>query len=310
MSNKLDVEEGVYGLVELPNIEKVVFGTNEITTWYGSAVYFGKDKKRLGVRSVHEKAGRSHSGVPPGQIWLDRLYVCDKCFKYTEVKDEFKQHYLSCSVGQIGKIMYKDEKYTIRKVHGAKHKLYCQCLCLFTKLFLDNKSVFFAVEFFDYYVVFDNGTNKPLGFFSRELLSWEKNNLACVLVFPPYQRRQLGTLLISFSYELSKSERLVSGPETPLSPFGLAGYLKYWSRAICRELMFGDLRKDRNLSISRISVVLGIREDDVFTALKHMRVLAMEPDGSLCLREAALLKWGETNGVTAEPLLRKECLVI
>ena len=52
-----------------------------------------------------------------------------------------------------------------------------------------------------------------VGFFSKEKMSWDNNNLACIIVFPPWQRRGLGQKLMAVSYELSKREDRLGGPE-------------------------------------------------------------------------------------------------
>jgi hypothetical protein len=58
------------------------------------------------------------------------------------------------------------------------------------------------------------GSNgQVVGFFSKEKLSWDNNNLACILVFPPWQRKGLGQILMGVSYELSKREQKLGGPE-------------------------------------------------------------------------------------------------
>lgn len=44
-------------------------------------------------------------------------------------------------------------------------------------------------------------------------MSWDNNNLACILVFPPWQRQGLGRLLMGVSYELSRREGRLGGPE-------------------------------------------------------------------------------------------------
>ena len=56
-------------------------------------------------------------------------------------------------------------------------------------------------------------SRQVVGFFSKEKLSWDHNNLACILVFPPWQRNGLGRLLMAVSYELSRREGKVGGPE-------------------------------------------------------------------------------------------------
>jgi GNAT superfamily N-acetyltransferase len=52
-----------------------------------------------------------------------------------------------------------------------------------------------------------------VGFFSKEKMSWDNNNLACILVFPPWQKQGLGQILMGASYEMSKRERRLGGPE-------------------------------------------------------------------------------------------------
>lgn len=119
-----------------------------------------------------------------------------------------------------------------------RKQLYAQNLSLFAKLFLDTKSVFYDVTTFLYYVLVANdpepailstpndrslsrvsdagGQTKQkqvVGFFSKEKMSWDNNNLACILVFPPWQKQGLGQILMGASYELSKREGRLGGPE-------------------------------------------------------------------------------------------------
>ncbi|CAM9019123.1 unnamed protein product [Wickerhamomyces anomalus] len=309
MAHKLEVEDGLYGIIESPNISRIRFGEYELNTWYGSAVYFAKDKRTLGFKDINPSKRKSEMNRE--EIWLEKLFICDSCFKYTDDEKDYEAHLLACDHlnKQLGKIMYRDEKYVIRKVRGSKHKMFTQNLCLFTKLFLDNKSVFFTVDYFEFYIVYGTENNKPMGFFSKEILSWDRNNLACILVFPPYQRMHLGTLLISFSYELSKSQNLVSGPEKPLSPFGLVGYLKYWSSIITRELVFGKLSDAKVVTLEEVSKVTGIRHDDIVMTLKHMNVL-VNNDGELFVQKKILQDWAKRNKVSLNPLLKKDCLLI
>ena len=117
-------------------------------------------------------------------------------------------------------------------------QLFCQNLSLFAKLFLENKSVCFDLSAFNYYILVlhtqDNGVRQRsssrmsddgtgllqgnrayqvIGFFSKEKMSWDSNNVACILVFPPWQRKGLGKILMGVSYELSRREGRVGGPE-------------------------------------------------------------------------------------------------
>lgn len=102
-------------------------------------------------------------------------------------------------------------------VANSLSQLYSQNLSLFAKLFLDTKSVFYDVTTFRYYllVLTDQHTleRQVVGFFSKEKMSWDNNNVACILVFPPWQKRGLGQLLMGVSYELSRREGRLGGPE-------------------------------------------------------------------------------------------------
>ena len=52
-----------------------------------------------------------------------------------------------------------------------------------------------------FYVTTDGETKQdnPVGYFSKEKVSYDDYNLACITVFPPYQRKAFGILMIEFS---------------------------------------------------------------------------------------------------------------
>lgn len=266
-----DTHDGdLYGILNKSNIKQVQFGLNKrFDTWYGNAVYFNKNK------TLGYKSSSSSFGVPKensNAFWLDTLFVCEYCFKYTDEASQLVEHVNKCSYKQKapGRIKYKSPEHTIRRIKGIKHEIFCQCLCLFTKLFLDNKSMYFKMSSYEFYILYETGSTLPMAFFSKDLFSYNKNNLACILTFPPYQRRKLGTLLIDFSYRLSKNEGIISGPETPLSPFGLVGYLMYWSFSITWHLIKGELINNPTITLTDISIVTGIRIQDIIDTLEYM----------------------------------------
>jgi histone acetyltransferase HTATIP len=126
--------------------------------------------------------------------------------------------------------VYTKDGYSLYEMDGETNKLYAQNLCLFAKLFLDTKSVFYDVTTFLYYLLVAHhpapgipstdlggegagAQGQGVGFFSKEKMSWDNNNLACILIFPPWQKQGLGQILMGASYEISKREGRLGGPE-------------------------------------------------------------------------------------------------
>ncbi|KAG5930283.1 hypothetical protein E4U42_002495 [Claviceps africana] len=223
---------------------------------------------------------------------LERLYVCPSCFKYAKELVAWRGHVRVCERNPYvpgkkiythprgrrsvlvahdsgkgpgpkrrrgdGGVRYTEEivqdegEWSIWEVDGEKNGLFCQNLSLFAKLFLDNKSVFFDVSGFNYFLLVYTPPAKPsaaglesapnhapqvTGFFSKEKMSWDNNNLACILVFPPWQRKGLGALLMGASYEISRREGILGGPEKPISDLGKKSYKRFWSGEISRWLL-------------------------------------------------------------------------
>ncbi|KAM3437423.1 hypothetical protein MY4824_003782 [Beauveria thailandica] len=275
---------------------------------------------------VHGKKDREH---PP---MLERLYVCPSCFKYAKELVAWWGHVRSCGLkGRVpGKRVYvhprgrrkirvahdgkgpgpkkrrgdggvryteqivQDEgEWSIWEVDGEVERLFCQNLSLFAKLFLDNKSVFFDVTGFNYFLlvytppfkppVGDEAPEAPVpqvaGFFSKEKMSWDNNNLACILVFPPWQRKGLGALLIGVSYEISRREGILGGPEKPISDLGKKGYKRFWSGEIARWLLSLDVPQipppgmELMVDVNDCSDATWITPEDCLGVLRDMGVL-------------------------------------
>ena len=196
-------------------IERVVYDGYDIRTWYTSPYPL------------------------PDELKQATLYVCPGCFKYMTTPATLQAHRRACAFRHPpGRRMYQRGAHIIWEVDGAQEKLYVQNLCLFGKLFIDHKTVCFDVEPFVCYVLtaatsqFDH----VLGFFSKEKVSYDDYNLACIVVFPPYQRKGYGTLLMEYSYYLSRSAAVAGTPERPLSALGLRGYVAFWTAQVVRTL--------------------------------------------------------------------------
>ncbi|KAH9457403.1 hypothetical protein Pst134EA_021279 [Puccinia striiformis f. sp. tritici] len=204
---------------------------------------------------------------PPPAAAALKLYVCDGCLRYLFSSEAYLKHKIRCRVSHPpGRKVYQSGEIIIREIDGSKEKLYCQCLCLFGKLFIDHKYIFFDVEGFKFYVLTIAGNDQPpkpteeeeesngkrekiVGFFSKEKISYDGYNLACIVTLPPYQKRGYGSLLIEFSYELDRYEAekikandqdqiptkvLLGTPERPLSVMGARGYLHFWTAVLVR----------------------------------------------------------------------------
>ena len=150
-------------------------------------------------------------------------------------------------------------------------QLYCQNLCLLAKLFLDHKTLYYDVEPFLFYVMTESDEFgcHIVGYFSKEKESPDDYNVACILTFPPYQRKGYGRLLISFSYELTKREGKVGSPEKPLSDLGLLSYRSYWSSVLLKILR--DFRG--TLSIKELSNKSGIKTEDIISTLQSLNLI-------------------------------------
>ncbi|KAI0962849.1 hypothetical protein AcW1_000102 [Taiwanofungus camphoratus] len=244
------------------NFDKVIFGRWQIRTWYFSPYPLTEteaEEQQITTPSSHGSSStgripgvsrssiRSHGrtsdllagglGRSNGVREKAMLWVCDKCFKYMAEGLSWELHVKKCTRRHPpGRKVYQRGAHIIWEVDGAKEKLYCQNLSLFGKLFIDIKTLFFDCDNFLFYILTDADSQRDhvLGFFSKEKISYDDYNLACIVVLPPYQKKGYGMLMIEFSYELSRRAGKVGTPERPLSDLGLRSYLTYWVSTLIR----------------------------------------------------------------------------
>lgn len=235
-------------ITKVKYIDKLRIGRFEIDTWY-------------------------FSPYPDEYGKVGTLYVCEYCLKYMRFQKTYRYHASECTQRQPpGNEIYRKGTISIFEIDGKDHKLYCQMLCLMAKLFLDHKTLYYDVEPFYFYVLceIDKKGAHIVGYFSKEKESPENNNVACILILPPYQRKGYGKLLIAFSYELSRREGVVGSPEKPLSDLGRLSYRSYWAYTLL-ELM-KDCRSTTQ-SIKELSELSGITHDDIIYTLQSMKMV-------------------------------------
>jgi histone acetyltransferase MYST1 len=186
----------------------------------------------------------------------------------------YRNHCTSCTAtSPPGNEIYHDPNSSISvfEVDGKEHRMYCQNLCLLAKLFLDHKTLYYDVDPFLFYIITQvdtQGHAHIVGYFSKEKLSAEDYNLACILTFPQYQKCGYGTFIISLSYELSKREHKVGSPEKPLSDLGKISYRSYWTYILMK--FFSQTNANENLGVADISKRTAIKTEDIISTLQSL----------------------------------------
>ncbi|EAS36546.1 histone acetyltransferase [Coccidioides immitis RS] len=281
----------------------------------------------------------------------DTLYVCGWCFRYTCDRTAYAAHLPACQLRSSppGSQIYQHDGYSVWEVDGEDYKLFAQNLSLFAKLFLDQKSVCFDVSGFLFYLLVYIDPDNPdahhiLGYFSKEKMSWDANNLACILIFPPYQHNQLGKFLMGISYKLSTWEwergiGSIGGPERPLSEMGERSYIRFWEERIARYFLRdlprgnGKPAKSRpkkrkkvtqeQITIEELGKATGMLVEDVITAIKSMGVASEEQlkqrrkraasenaneveESVAVIKKSKVLEWAKNRGISLEDPVKDE----
>ncbi len=100
-----------------------------------------------------------------------------------------------------GDEIYRCEQVSVFEVNSSQERLYCENLCLLSKLFLDHKNLFYEAETFLFYVLTEyvDETYHFVGYYSKEKESTKGYNLNCIFVLPFYQRKGYGTAVLMYS---------------------------------------------------------------------------------------------------------------
>jgi histone acetyltransferase MYST1 len=211
----------------------------------------------------------------------EKLFICEFCLSYMDKSSSLRRHASKCHMrSPPGREIYRHHELSLFEVDGKDHKVYCQNLCLLSKLFLDHKTLYYDVDPFLFYILceVDNGGCHVVGYFSKEKNSNENYNLSCILTYPPYQRKGYGKYLISLSYELTKREKKTGSPEKPISDLGLISYKSYWSHVLLEALACMGKGKSKGkdgsqASIRDLALETGVCEEDVVSTLNDLSLL-------------------------------------
>lgn len=238
---------------KVKNIEKIIMGNWEVEAWY-------------------------YSPFPEAYSDLRTLYVCEYCLSYMKKLRTYRAHRRDCPCRKPpGTEIYREGELAAYELDGKEHRAYCQKLCLLSKLFLDHKTLYYDVTPFLFYVVarVDEEGSHIVGYFSKEKVSSEGYNLACILTFPQFQKSGYGKFIISLSYELTKREGITGSPEKPLSDLGKVSYRSYWTHVLMNLLSEHDTTGDtmEDISIEGISFRTGIRTEDIISTLQSLQMI-------------------------------------
>jgi histone acetyltransferase MYST1 len=236
-------------LTKVKNIGQIVMGDYLIEAWY-------------------------YSPFPPPYHEVETLYICEYTLKYMRKPQYYLKHKLECTHrSPPGDEIYREGKLSVYELDGKEHRVYCQNLCLLAKLFLDHKTLYYDVDPFYFYVIteVDDAGAHIVGYFSKEKVSTEDYNLACILTFPQYQKCGYGKFIISLSYELSKREGKPGSPEKPLSDLGKISYRSYWTHVLLT--LFSQQTGEENIQIKDISLLTGIKTEDIISTLQSLNMI-------------------------------------
>eukprot|EP00049_Salpingoeca_infusionum_P009878 m.167907 g.167907 ORF g.167907 m.167907 type:complete len:189 (-) comp14468_c0_seq4:143-709(-) len=116
-----------------------------------------------------------------------------------------------------------------------------------------------------------------VGYFSKEKQNVKNYNVSCILVFPRFMGKKYGSLLIDFSYLLTRVEGTVGTPERPLSFLGRKAYQSFWHRKLITLLaeQSEEYVEDKPVQLSDLAQKTGMMPHDIASTLAQAGVLTL-----------------------------------
>ena len=137
-------------------------------------------ERRTEAKPRSPRPRRYFSPFPP-EYHGRRLYVCEYTLKYARRASTMRRHRAESALRHPpGDQIYREPAtgLSLWEVDGRANKIYCQNLCLLSKLFLDHKTLYYDVDPFLFYILTlyredesdarHGGGHQILGYFSKE----------------------------------------------------------------------------------------------------------------------------------------------
>jgi len=106
-------------------------------------------------------------------------------------------------------------------------------------------------------------------------------------------------MLMGASYELSKRDGRLGGPERPLSAPGAASYAIYWGRVVAKMIL--EKPSNKAVDVKEIVKATCMVTEDVIGALLDMGVVeggtGKRKDGSVVVDKVVVRKWLDGRGI-------------
>jgi len=266
----------------IKNIEKIILSCPSLDMSLVAATNGEENSKtstpprfEFSLSSCWELSSWYYSPYPAPFNKCEKLFLCGFCFFYCVNEAELIFHWSrDCQIPHPpGTEIYRNEKISVFEIDGEQHRIFCQRLCLFSKLFIEHKTAVFDVEPFLFYITGEwiNGGFNTVAYFSKEKYSAEANNVACILTWPQHQRKGYGRFLIELSYQLSIKEGKPGSPEKPLSDLGLVSYRRYWINKLFQSV--ASHSDGAVISVDDVSLLTGIRRDDLILIAREFDLI-------------------------------------
>lgn len=177
------------------------------------------------------------------------LNACSRCLTFHPSARSLQRHMRTCTVPF--RAIYEEDEFKISRVTPIGRK---QNLCLLSQMFLKSKTVYFEVQNYDFFVVYQE---EIFGYFSR--YRGGDYALNCFMVFPCFQKQGWGTVLLDYSQIRSSGQHQEpKGAEKPYSKKAIFCFRKYWRYKVIGARSIKQISEERNMPVD--DVIVGLEQ--------------------------------------------------